>query len=127
MSNKSKEIYLTLNYIEHFLTSLFAVIGCISISVFASLVDIPMGILSYTIGLNVFATIAEIKKYKLILKKGKKAWWNTIASKKYVILHKRINFYFFNNSCIMHNDFLSVDSVLKKYNFIKEEINYPKT
>ena len=35
---------------------------CISISTFASLVDIPTGIMSSTIGLNICAIIAKIKK-----------------------------------------------------------------
>ena len=50
MSNKNKKVCTTLNYIEYFLTSVFAIIGCISISVFASLVDIPPWIMSSTIG-----------------------------------------------------------------------------
>ena len=50
MSNKNKKVCTTLNYIEYFLTSVFAIIGCIPISVFASLVDIPPWIMSSTIG-----------------------------------------------------------------------------
>ena len=50
MSNKNKKVCTTLNYIEYFLTLVFAIIGCISISVLASLVDIPPWIMSSTIG-----------------------------------------------------------------------------
>ena len=47
MSNKSKKICL--NYIGHFLTLVFAVTVCVSVSAFASLVDISTGITSFTI------------------------------------------------------------------------------
>ena len=44
-----------LNYFEHFLVFAFAVSGCISISAFASIVDIPIGIASSAVGLNFFS------------------------------------------------------------------------
>ena len=40
MSKKHKKVSMTLNYIEHFLILFFAVTGCISNSVFASLLGI---------------------------------------------------------------------------------------
>ena len=40
MNNKNKKICATVNYIEQFLTLVFAVTGCIQISDFSSLVDI---------------------------------------------------------------------------------------
>ena len=66
------KVCTTLNYIEHFLTLVSAVAVCVSISTFASLVDIFKGIMSSTIGLNICAIIARIKKYKSIIKKMKK-------------------------------------------------------
>ena len=65
-------ICTTLNYIEYFLTLVFAVTGSISISTFASLVVIPTGIMNSTIGLNICTITARIKKYNLIGKKKKK-------------------------------------------------------
>ena len=47
MSKKYKKVCATLNYIEHFLILVSAVTGCISISAFASLLDIPVGITNY--------------------------------------------------------------------------------
>ena len=41
------------------------------ISAFASLVDILLGNMSFTIGLNICAIIAGIKKHKSIIKKNK--------------------------------------------------------
>ena len=69
MSNKNRKVCTTLNYIEHFLTLVFEVTECISISAFASLVYIFTGITSSTVGLNIFALIARIEKYKSIIKK----------------------------------------------------------
>ena len=61
ISNKNKKVCTTLNYMEHFLSLAFAVTGCISIYAFASLVNIPLGIMSSTIVLNICAIIAGIK------------------------------------------------------------------
>ena len=46
--------------------------GCISISAFASLLGIPIGITSSAIGLKICAITAGIKKCKLIIKEKKK-------------------------------------------------------
>ena len=48
---------------EHFLNLVFAVTGCISISAFASLVDISTGTMSSTIELNICVIAARIKQY----------------------------------------------------------------
>ena len=72
MSNKNKNVCTTLNYIEHFITLVFAITVCISISAFASLINISTEIMSSAIGLNICAIIARIKKYKSIIKKKKK-------------------------------------------------------
>ena len=42
-----------LNHIEYFLVSFFAITGCVSISVFASFVDIPIGMTNSAVGLNI--------------------------------------------------------------------------
>ena len=41
MSNNHKKVCTTLNYVEHFLILVSVVTGCISVSAFASLLDIP--------------------------------------------------------------------------------------
>ena len=43
---------MTLNYIENILISASKIARCISISAFASLVGIPVGITSYVVGLE---------------------------------------------------------------------------
>ena len=62
----------TVDYIEHFLILEFALTGYISISAFASLLGIPIGIASSATGLKFFAVVAGIKKCKSIIKKKKK-------------------------------------------------------
>ena len=51
------------------------VTGCVSISTFTSLVAIPVGIISSTIGIKGCAITSGIKKYKSIIKKNKKQAW----------------------------------------------------
>ena len=50
----------------------FTIFGCVSISAFSSLVAIPVGITSSTIGLKICAITARIKKYNSIIKKKRK-------------------------------------------------------
>ena len=64
MNSKNKKVCTTLNYLKDFLTSvffLFTVTGCISISAFASLLNVSTGIMISTIGLNICAIIVRIK------------------------------------------------------------------
>ena len=72
MSKKHKKVCITLNYIEHFLILASLVTECISISAFASLIGIPIGITSSAIGLKICAITVGIKRYKSIIKKTKK-------------------------------------------------------
>ena len=51
MSKKHNKVYRSFNYIEHWLILISTVSGCISISAFASLVGIPIGVTSSAIGL----------------------------------------------------------------------------
>ena len=66
MSKKYKEVCRVLSYIDHLL---IVITGCVSISAFASLVGIPLGIMISAIGLKIFV-IAAIKKYKSINKES---------------------------------------------------------
>ena len=64
MSKKHKKVCTTLYYIEHFLILSSTITGCVSISAFASLVSVPIGITSSAIGLKICAIPTAIKKYK---------------------------------------------------------------
>ena len=72
ISEKYKKVCATLKYIEHFLILGSTTTGCLSISAFASLVGIPVGIASSAIALKICAITAGMKKYKSIFKEKKK-------------------------------------------------------
>ena len=55
MSRKCKKLCTTLNYIEHFLILACIITGYISISAFASLIGVSIGITSSSIGLKICA------------------------------------------------------------------------
>ena len=71
----SSKSYWTLSYFR------FYNFGCVSISAFASLVGISIGITSSAARLKICAITAGIKKYKPVTVKDKEAWWNSIVSK----------------------------------------------
>ena len=81
MSRKHKKVCTTLNYIEHFLIIASAITGCNSISAFASLPGIPIGVTSSAMGLKICAIAAGIEKYKSIIKKKKKITIKSIFDK----------------------------------------------
>ena len=123
MSKKHKKVCTTLNYIEHFLILASTITGCISISAFASLIDIPLGITSSAIGLKICAITAEIKKYKSIIKKKKKKHDKIIflakskLNKIEVLISKALI-----NSVISHYEFVLINNILREYKEMKEEI-----
>ena len=95
-SNNNKKVSTTLNYTERILDLVFAVTACNSISALASLIPIFKGIMSSTVGLNICAIIARIKKHKSIIKKNKRKRYEIpLLVKKIFRLHKRLNFLFF--------------------------------
>ena len=112
-----------MNYIDHPLIAISTITGCVSISAFASLVGIPIGIASSTIGLNTCLTTAGIKMYKSIIKKKRK------KHDKIVLLAKSklnsIEALISNasiNSNTSHDEFVLVNNVLKEFSDIKEKI-----
>ena len=62
MSKKHKKICTTLNYIERFLILASTITGCVSISAFASLIGIPIGVTSSAIELKTCPITTGIKK-----------------------------------------------------------------
>ena len=68
---KSIKKVKALNCFEHFFIFISIVSGCVSIAAFASLVVVPIGIRSFTVGLKICSITAGIKKYKSIIKRRK--------------------------------------------------------
>ena len=128
MSKKHKKVCTTLNYIEHFLILGSTITGCVSISAFASLVGIPIGIASSTIGLKICVITAGIKKYKSIIKKKKKKHDKIVLLAKSklnsieVLISKALI-----DSVISHDEFVLISNVPKEYSEMKEEIKNLKT
>ena len=99
----------------------------ISISAFASLLDIPIGITSSAIGIKISAIAAGIKKYKSIIKKKKK------KHDKILLLEIKIKYIEVLISKalidwnISHDVFVLINNLLKEYDDMKEEIENLKT
>ena len=122
MSKKHKRGCTTLNDI---LAS--TITRCISISAFASLLGIPIGIKSSAIGLKICAIAAGIKKYKSIIKKKEKKDDKTLLLAKsqlnsiQVLISKVLI-----DSNISLDEFVLINNVLNEYDDMKEEIKHLK-
>ena len=63
---------MVLNHITNLLILDSTVTGCVSISSFASLVGISIGVTSSPVGIKICAMTGEIEEYKSIIKKKKR-------------------------------------------------------
>ena len=128
MSKNIKKVCTTLNYIEHFLISISTITGRASISDFASLVGIPIGITSSAIGLKVCPITAGIKKYNSIINKKKNKHDKIVLLAKSksnsvgVLISQALI-----DSFISHDEFVLINDVLKGYSKMKEKIKNLKT
>ena len=82
MSREHKRVCTVLDYIGSFLILVSTITECISISAFAYLLGIPIGIMSSTTGLKNCVIAAGMKKYKSIIKKPKNKHNKTILLAK---------------------------------------------
>ena len=102
--------------------------GCISMSAFASLIGIPIGIVSSAIGLKTCAITTRIKKCKSIIKKKKKKHNKIVFLGKSklneieVLISKSLI-----NSVISHDEFALISKILIGYKEMKEKIKNLKT
>ena len=110
---KHKIVCTTLNYMEHFLILASTVTACISISVFASIHGISIGITSSAVRLINCAITAGSKKYKSIIKKKKKKHDKIVVFAKAklnsieVLISKSLI-----NSNISHDEFVLINNAL---------------
>ena len=128
MSRKHKTFCTTLNYLEHFSLLGSAISGCISISVFASLLGIHIGITKSAIRLKICAIATGIKKYKSIIKKKKNKHNKIVLLAKSKLNNIKV---LFSNASIdsnkTHDDFVLINNVLEEYGDMKGEIKNLKT
>ena len=126
MSEKYKKTCKYLNYVENLLILVSAITGCISISAFASLVRIPVNIMSFAVTLNICASTPRIKKY-FIKKKKKKhdkiALSRTDKLNTIDVLTSKALI----DSHISHDEFVSVNNALREYYKMKKEIKNLET
>ena len=115
-----------LNYLEHLLILASRITSCVSMPAFASLVCVPVDIMSSEVGLKTCAITAGIKKYHLdckrknrkndeivLLVKTKLHTIDILTSKPLI------------DSNISHDKFDSVNNLFRKYNEMNKEIkNY---
>ena len=120
LSKKHKNVCRVLNYIEHLLILVSTVTGCVSISAFASLVGIPVGIMSSEVELKICVITTGIKWYKSIIKEKKSKHDKKVLLAKYklngieVLISKTST-----DSNITHGEFDSINNVLKEYDDMK--------
>ena len=122
MTRKHKKVCRVLNYIDHSLIAISLITGGVSISVFASLGVIPIGITNSAIGLKICVITTGIKKDKSIITKKRtkhdkivllaKSKLNSIE----VLISKALI-----NSNISHEEFVLINN-LKEFCDLKEEI-----
>ena len=113
ISGKYKKSCKYLKYAEHLLILASVVTGCISISAFASLDAILVGITSSAVGIKVLAVTAGIKKYKSAIKKKKKHDKIMLLGKDKLNTIELLISKALIDSDISHDEFASVNNVLK--------------
>ena len=120
MSKNYEKTCKYLNYVEHLVILASTVAGCFSISAFASLVAIPVGIRSSAVGIKIFVITAEIGKYKSIINKRKKNHDKVVLLGKdklnttEVLISKALI-----SSYISHDEFVSVNNVFWEHHEMK--------
>ena len=116
MSKEHKKVCRILNYTEHSLIAISTSTGCVSISAFASLVGIPIGMASFTIGLKICVKTAAIKNYKSIIKKKRKELYGIVLLAKselnnIEVLISKASI----NSNISRDEFVLINNMLKEF------------
>ena len=127
MRKKHKNFCRVLNYIEHFLFFIFTVTGFVSISAFASLVSIPIGITSSAIRLKICVITVGIKRCKSIIKKKKNKNDIILFLAKYILNIMGV----LNSKPLVHSNasqdkFVLINNVLKEFCDMNEEIKNSK-
>ena len=123
ISKRHKKVCATINYRGNILILASAITGGVSISAFAPLAGISIGITSSAIGLKICARTAGIVKYKSIIKK-KKMKHDKIA----LLAKSKLNAIevFISKALIdlviIYNEFVLITNIRKEYNEMKKEI-----
>ena len=96
--------------------------GCVSISAFASLVGISIGISTATIGVKICVITAGIKKYESINKKKRKKYDEIVLLAKSKLNSIEILIYkALIDSNISHDEFVLINNMLKEFYDMKKK------
>ena len=121
MSKKHRKVSRALNYIDHLPIVISIFTRGESISVFAYLVGIPIGITSSAIELKICVVTARFEKYKSIIKKKNHDKIVLLTKSKSngieVLISKALI-----KSNISHDEFVLINNVLKEFYDMKEGI-----
>ena len=127
ISEKYKNTFKCLNYVEHLRILASTVTGWVLVSPFATLVAIFVATTSFPVAIKICAVTVGVKIYKSIIKKNKKHDKIVLFGK---IKLNSIEVFVSEaliGSCISHDKFVSVNNVLREYYKIKEETKLPET
>ena len=113
ISKKHKKVCKILNYTEHLINLASTVTGYVSISAFASIVGIPVGIASSAATVKKCVIAAEIKKHKSLIKK--KEHYEVILLDVIEVLISKVLI----NWNISHDGFFIISIELKEYDEMK--------
>ena len=94
----------------------------VSISAFASLAGVPVGIVSYAVGKNILAKTDWIKKFKVIIKKKKEKHDKIVLLVKAKLINIEVLISKALINSYINNDEFAMMNVLREYNEMKEEI-----
>ena len=108
-------------------SSISAATDCVSISVFASLLCSPEGILNSAVVKKVGSIIAVIKKYKSIIKKTRKRYDKIVLLVKAKLYTAEVLISTaLIGSCISHDEYVSINFVSREYHEMNKEIKIPQ-
>ena len=109
-----KKVSPFLKSIEHILSLASPITTCVSIVLFASFFDIPIGMISSAIGLKICTITVGVKKNRSIIKKKKKNH-NKIVFLAKTSLNSILISKVFTGSYNSHDESVLVNNVLKEY------------
>ena len=115
-------MHTAFNYAVNLLILPSAVGDCVSISAFALLLGIHLGLTSSAVWLKICAMTARIKKYKSIIKKKNNQHFKVVLLAKTEL--SAINILISNaliDSYINYKEFVSTNNVLKEYKTKKNQ------
>ena len=113
--------------VEHLFILVSTVTVCVSVSAFASLVCVPVGITSFAVGIKICAMTEGIKKYKAVIMRTKKDDKILLLGRDKLNTIEVLIFKALIDRYISHNELVSVNNVLREYNEMKEKIKNPDT